>query len=185
MSERNTPTRNRAVIEGWLESNRARPQARAMRSAGYSAVRVSKRVGRSLPGPAPRSSLSRIRRDWADHAGRFARLSRPVRLQGTREGTVLVVEALGSAGALVQADSARILDSINARSGAGTVSGLRVVQGRVERARPIDAPPPGLTPSEEASLRRDLAAAPEGPLKAALESLGRAVTQKTKQQDRS
>lgn len=171
----------KATFEKFLEANRGRPQARAMRTAGYTATRLSKSLGKTVGGPAPRSSVAQIARDWADHAGRYARLSRPVRLQGTKSGTVLVVEATGSAGALIQADSARIISAINARLGAGTVRGLRVVQGRVARQTPIHKSAAGLTPGEEAELREGLSAAPEGGLRDALEAFGRSVAMREKE----
>ena len=171
-------------MERWLETQRARPQAKAMRTAGWTANRLLKPLERKHGKGG--GAVAQIRQNWPDYAGKFAKLSRPVRLQGTKEGRTLLVEAVGPAATLIQADAGRILERLNARLGANAVDAIRVVQGRMERDTPIDAPAVrGLTPSEEAELQSSLGSVEDERLKAALESLGRNVIGKCKGGNRS
>ena len=163
---------DKAKMEAWLETQRGRPQARAMRTAGWTANRLLRPLERKHGKGG--GALALITRHWPDHAGRYAKLSKPIRVQGTKEGRTLVVEAVGPAATLIQADAGRILERINARHGANAIDALRVVQGRMERDTPIDASPSrGLTPTEEAQLQESLGAVEDERLKAALEKMGR------------
>jgi len=173
--------RDKAKVEHWLESNRARPQARAMRSAGYSTTRLLKPMAKKY---GKTSTVATITKGWADYAGRFAKVSKPVRLSGTKAGTALTIEALGPAASLIQADAGRIIDRINARLGANTVSALRVTHGQMKQDLPTAKSHRkgrnlrGLTPTQEAELQSTLSDTEDGPLKAALETLGRSVMSK-------
>lgn len=168
--------RDPALVERWLETQRGRPQARAARTAGWSANAVLRPLARQASGTKAASSLRRLREVWPDAAGRLAKMSRPVRVQGTKAGRTLVVEALGPAATLVQADAGRILARINARLGADAVGAIRVVQGRMERDAPMDAPARrGLTPLEERDLNASLHNVSDPGLREALERMGRNV----------
>ena len=169
--------KDKARIEEWVASQTARPQARAMRSAGFTANKVlrplARRHGRT-------TSISVLRANWHQFAGaRFAKLSRPVRVQGTKDGRTVVVEAAGPAASLLSAASGQILARINAFVGTSAddrgFTALRVVQGRMDsEAEPV-APQRGLRPSEERELQSRLADVDSPELKAALEKLGRSV----------
>ena len=149
-----------------------------MRTAGFTANKVLRPLTRNhaKSGGKTGGTIKRITADWKDYAGRFAKLSKPLRLHGTRDGRTLTVEALGPAATLLQADSGSIIERINARLGSDTVQSLRVIQGRIERETPIDAPTKrGLTPTEESQLQSSLSGVGDDGLKAALEALGRNV----------
>ena len=161
-------------MERWLETQRARPQARAMRTAGWTANKLLRPLERRHGKGG--GAVAQIRKAWPDYAGRLAKLSKPVRMQGSKEGRTLVVEAVGPAATLIQADAGRILERLNARLGDRAVDHIRVVQGKMERDTPIDATPTrGLTPTEEAQLQESLGAVEDERLKAALEQMGRNV----------
>ena len=148
-----------------------------MRSAGYSATRLLKPMEKKY---GKTSTVATIAKSWGDYAGRFAKVSKPVRLSGTKAGTTLTVEALGPAASLIQADAGRIIERINSRLGSTTVSAIRVVNGQMARdIAPIKAHK-GLTPTEEAELQSTLSDAGDGPLKDALEQFGRSVLGGTK-----
>ncbi len=99
---------------------------------------------------------------------------------------VLEIRVDGPAAALIQHQAPEILARVRLFLGEGVVDRLRIVQGPVrQKAQPAS---PGvaavkgrrrsaspLDAAEEARLREELAAAPEGPLKAALLKLGREV----------
>jgi len=161
------------VVEKWLETQRARPQARAMRTAGFSTNKVlrplSKKHGKA------KSSVAQIAQHWPEFAGRYAKLSKPLRVLGTKEGRTLVVEAVGPAATLVQADAGTIVRKIQARLGTDAVNAIRVVQGKLSRDLPKAAPKRGLSPREEAELQSQLSDIEDGPLKDALEQMGRNV----------
>jgi hypothetical protein len=89
----------------------------------------------------------------------------------------------GPSAALIQHQAHEILARVNLFLGADAVQKLRIVQGPLRpaadgapaprrRAMPLDA-------AKEAELAASLAEAPEGPLKAALTRLGRAVLRRS------
>lgn len=169
--------KDKALIEEWLATQRARPQARAMRTAGFSANKVLKPFHKKHGGKgAP--TIRQVAADWPHFAGRFAKLSRPVRVSGTKEGRTLHVEAAGPAAGLLQADAGNIVARIRARLGSRSVDAIRVSQGRVDDRIDVPTPERGLTPSEEAKLQSGLSGVEDEGLKAALEALGRNVLKK-------
>lgn len=126
---------------------------------------------------------------WREIAGEaLARRTEPVKLTKPRGsgGGVLELKVDGPAAALVQHQAPEILARVNLYLGEGTVTRLRIVQGPVRttlaaspaaaaKARRNAAP---LDAAQEAELAKGLAGADEGPLKAALARLGRAVMRK-------
>jgi hypothetical protein len=125
---------------------------------------------------------------WREIVGEnLALRTEPVKLSKPRNGSgaVLELKVDGPAAALIQHQAPDILARVNLFLGAGAVAKLRIVQGPVRRAaadqsaaqaaqarrrraQPLDA-------GVEAELEAGLAAAPDGPLKAALLRLGREV----------
>ncbi len=158
----------------------ARPAIRPAPRAGLAAGKVLRPMARRF-GP----SLAELTDRWPEIAGeRLALLARPLRLSPGREGAVLTLLARGPAAALVQAESARIIERANLYCGAGTVARLNVRQGPLHErpAAPAASPrqgpsraPRGLSPSETQAIQAHAEQARSPALRAALERLGRAV----------
>jgi len=131
-------------------------------------------------------SAGQLQARWREIVGETLwRVSEPVKLvqpRGAKAGTGAILELRvdGPAAAIVQHQAEDILERVNLAVG-GTVTKLRIVQGLIRRAarpQPARAKPP-LDAAKEAELVRGLADAPDGPLKAALLKLGRAVMRQT------
>jgi hypothetical protein len=114
---------------------------------------------------------------------RLARFTEPVKLIKLRGGggAILEIKVDGPAAALIQHQAEDILARANLVLGDGAATRLRIVQGPV-KARTLKTEAPkrrrGVGPLDagrEAELMQSLAAAPDGPLKASLLKLGRAV----------
>jgi hypothetical protein len=126
---------------------------------------------------------------WREIVGeRLAARTEPLKLVKGRggAGASLELKVDGPSAALIQHAAPEILERVNLFLGPGAVERLRIVQGPVRRplaadgvaatavkARRRSAAP--LDAAMEAELAAGLASAPEGPLKAALLKLGRAV----------
>ena len=128
-----------------------------------------------------------LRARWREIAGdTLAARTEPVKLVKNRAGgATLELKVDGPAAALIQHQAPEVLARVNLFLGEGSVTKLRIVQGRGKppaadvaaakvaqarrrRAQPLDA-------AEEAALEAGLAKAPDGPLKQALRRLGREV----------
>jgi len=105
-----------------------------------------------------------------------------VKLVKGRTGSILELRVAGPAAAIVQHQAPEILARASMKLGEGEVTKLRIVQGPIRgtgqanRSGPARkrAKPP-LDAAAERTLADGLAAQPEGPLKTALEKLGREV----------
>jgi hypothetical protein len=131
-----------------------------------------------------------LRARWKEIVGEgLARRTEPVKLSKPRGGggASLELRVEGAAATLIQHQAPEILARVNLVLGEGAVERLRIVQGPLRRATPIrqratfrpgpslDAP---LDAAAEQALAREMAAVPEGPLRAALTRLGRAMRRK-------
>ena len=163
----------RAKLERFIESQRARPQARPMPTASMSVNRVLK----PLAGKGKRrgSSALALAGIWTEIMGpRWSKISAPVRYRGSKDGRTLVISAPGPAAALILAASGQIIARINAHYGSDYVQSLQVVQAKA--AAPVQAPARrGLTPGEEDALRDGLDTVENPRLREALGKLGREV----------
>ena len=121
---------------------------------------------------------------WREIVGESLALrSEPVKLVKSRTGgATLELRVAGPVAALIQHQAPLILDRLNVYLGEGAVVRLRIVQGPLTRtaaasksAAPIRRARPPLDAAAERKLADELAATPEGPLKAALLRLGREV----------
>jgi hypothetical protein len=119
---------------------------------------------------------------WREIVGESLALrTEPVKLVKSRSGgSTLELRVAGPVAALVQHQAPLILDRLNVYLGAGAVARLRIVQGPLTRtaartAAPIRRARPPLDAAAERKLADELAATPDGPLKAALLRLGREV----------
>jgi hypothetical protein len=119
---------------------------------------------------------------WREIVGEsLAARSEPVKLVKLRTGgATLELRVAGPVAALIQHQAPLILDRLNLYLGEGAVARLRIVQGPLTRtaaraAAPIRRARPPLDAAAERKLADELAATPDGPLKAALLRLGREV----------
>jgi len=156
-----------------------RPPPRAGRALGQLVKTLDARFGQGVDGLKVR---------WREVVGDLlSARTEPVKLVKGRNGSggVLEIRVDGPAAALIQHQAPQILERVRLFLGEGVVERLRIVQGPVRRKAPEGAVlqaiharrrvVPPLDAAAEARLAADLAAAPEGPLKAALLRLGREV----------
>ncbi|MCF6220197.1 MAG: DciA family protein [Robiginitomaculum sp.] len=144
----------------YLQKHRGRPQYRHAPKAGRAANKVLRPLSRKF-GPG----VSSLRSHWADVIGeRWAQLSKPTAIRGSTGAKTLHIEAKGPAAAMLQADSASILNKVNQFLGAGAIAKIMVKQGRI-RIQPETTPPP---PQLYEKLETD----DDGSLQAALDKLG-------------
>lgn len=160
-----------------LAEKRTRPQRRPPPPAGRSLTPLLKALDARF-GQGPGALQAR----WREIVGpEIARRTEPVKLTKARGGapSSLEIRVAGPAAAIIQHQAHEILARVNLFLGAEAVQKLRVVQGPLRfRPEPARAPVrrlPPLDAAEEAKLARDMADAPDGPLKAALTALGRGV----------
>jgi hypothetical protein len=170
-----------------LAERRTRPPRRPPPPAGKALTKYVRELeGRfGAAGPGPQALGAR----WKEIVGEvLSRRTEPVKLVRPRRGgpAILEIRVEGPAAAVLQHQAPDILARVNLVLGSEAVDKLRIVQGPVRpraleagtgetaaaRRRRANAP---LDAAAEAQLAADLAAAPEGPLKAALLRLGRAV----------
>jgi hypothetical protein len=160
-----------------LARKRSRPQHRPPPPAGRNLNKLLKALDERF-GQGPGALQAR----WREIVGEdIARRTEPVKLTKPRGGgpAALEIRVAGPAAALIQHQAPEIVARVNLFLGAGAVNKLRIVQGPLraaaESARPVRRNTAPLDAAAEAELAASLADAPEGPLKAALLSLGRNV----------
>lgn len=159
-----------------LARKRTRPQHRPPPAAGRGLTKYLKELDDKF-GQGPGVLQAR----WREIVGAdIAKRTEPVKLTKPRGGGPgsLEIRVAGASAALIQHQAPEIVARVNLFLGEGAVNKLRIVQGPLrqtaeakparKRAAPLDA-------SQEAALAKSLADAPDGPLKAALLSLGRGV----------
>ena len=174
MARRELPTAQEAMRI--LREKRTRPQRRPPPPLG----RALNRTLRELDAKFGQGSGALIAR-WREVVGvEIAKRTEPVKLTKGRNGgpSSLEIRVAGPSAAIIQHQAHEILARVNLFLGAEAVQKLRIVQGPLQRPAapaPIRTRRPPLDAAQEADLARDLAAAPEGPLKAALLALGRGV----------
>lgn len=174
--------RETAEILRW---RRSRPARRAPPAAGRSLSKFLKpleeRFGQGAQGLATR---------WREIVGEtLARRTEPVKVTKPRGGGpgALEIRVDGPAAAFIQHQAPEILERVNLFLGANTVNKLRIVQGPVKTAAApkVRRRPPPLDAAKEAELARSLSEAPDGPLKASLLKLGRAVMRQNSGKDQN
>lgn len=172
---RRLPSTHEALLI--LSQKRTRPQRRPPPPAGRALGPMLKQLDAKF-GQGPGALIAR----WREIVGpEIARRTEPVKLTKGRNGapSSLEIRVAGPSAAIIQHQAHEILARVNLFLGADAVQKLRVVQGPlrhkpeaargpVRRSAPLDA-------ADEAKLAKELAEAPEGPLKQALMSLGRGV----------
>lgn len=161
-----------------LKRRRTRPVRRPPPVAGRAVARLVRSLDKQF-GP----SVAPLQSRWREIVGETLwRISEPVKLitpRGANAGTGATLELRvdGPAAAIVQHQAEDIIARVNLAIGSGAVGRLRIVQGLIRRAgRPKPPRPrPPLDAAREAELMASLATTPDGPLKAALIKLGRAM----------
>lgn len=171
--------KRKAYLTLYLESQRGRPAIRPAPRAGRAASRVIRPLSQKF-GPGSQG----LKSQWVNIVDpKYAKLSRPGRMTGSKYGRVLTIEAAGPAAALISADSQKILERLNQYLGQGYVARLRFVQSglnpqKQNAPKPLAktrAPQKGLSPSQEDHLQNKLASVSNPTLKNALEGLGRKI----------
>ena len=176
MPKRPLPTSAEAAFI--LSRKRTRPQRRPPPAAGRGLSKLLKDLDARF-GQGPGALQAR----WKEIVGeQIAKRTEPVKLSKVKAGepAALEIRVAGAAAALIQHQAPEIVARVNLFLGAGAVNKLRIVQGPLrnvnpETVRPVRRPQPPLDAAKEAELAASLAAEPDGPLKAALLSLGRGV----------
>ncbi len=170
-----------------LAAKRTRPPMRAAPPAGKALTSLVKaldeRFGQGADG---------LKARWREIVGeRLAARTEPVKLVKGRGGTgaSLELKVDGALATLVQHAAPESLERVNLFMGPGAVDKLRIVQRplrpqpkRESAAAAVKARRRAVAPldaAEEARLQAELAAAPDGPLKAALLRLGREVMRRS------
>lgn len=160
-----------------LARKRTRPPRRPPPPMGRSLNKMLKALDERF-GQGPGALQAR----WREIVGvEIAKRTEPVKLTKPRGGgpAALEIRVAGPAAALIQHQAPEIVARVNLFLGAGAVNKLRIVQGPLralgDTAKPQRRRTPPLDAAAEAELARSLADAPDGPLKAALLSLGRGV----------
>ena len=159
-----------------LRQRRTRPPHRPAPPAGKALAPLIKQLDAKF-GQGPGLLQARWREIVGDSLSRH---TEPVKLIKSRTGgQTLELKVAGPAAALIQHQAPEIMARVNMLLGAGEVTRLRIVQG-VLRQKDVPAAPRRrskgpLDAAAEARLAEDLAAQPDGPLKAALIKLGREV----------
>jgi len=157
----------RGRIIAYLERNRGRRQYRHAPPANAAVNKLmrplSKKFGQGISG---------LRTHWPEIVGdKWAALSKPVNLRGPQGSKSLLVEAKGPAAALLSANAAQLLRKINQYLGQGSVTKLKIIQGRLTAPVKKDQ---NTVPSKT-DVRTDLANPHENSLQSALDALGAQV----------
>ncbi len=148
----------------YLQKHRGKPQYRHAPSASRAANKILRPLSRKF-GPG----VSSLRTQWAEIIGeRWAVLSKPTAVRGTKGAKILYIDAKGPAAAMLQADSANILNKVNQFLGAGAIHKIIVKQGRihVNTTKPV---------SNEATKPKPNQSETEQSLKSALDKLGKSI----------
>ena len=158
-----------------LVAKKTRPPYRAAPTVGRSLTKFVKELDQKFG-----QGAGLLTARWREIVGEtLARRTEPSKLTKSRtgDGATLEIRVDGPSAALIQHQTGEILQRLDLFLGKGAVTKLRIVQGPLSAppppaARPKPRPAP-LDAGAEAELKASLAKAPDGPLKEALERLGR------------
>ena len=172
---------DKQILGQWLEQQRAKPQFRPAPSAGMAVNRVMRPLAKHHGKGRSAITLAPI---WPEIMGpKWSKISTPVRFLGGKSGRTLIISAPGAAAALIMAASQLIIERLNAHLGANYVTRIKIVQthmGSKLSQKPYNythrhSQSQGLSPRQMLSLEKDLSQFNDGPLKSALEKLGKSV----------
>ncbi|WP_371396174.1 DUF721 domain-containing protein [Fretibacter rubidus] len=171
---------DQAKLTRWLSEQRGRRQYRHAPKASVSVAKIIKPLSSKFG-----AGVTPIHQNWEQIAGkRFAKISRPVKIMGGKDGRTLVIKAPGAAAALIMASSGQILDRLNSFLGYGHIARIKVIHGAMKTAPQSAAPKPsprGLSATEARELQSSLAHIKDDALRQALETLGKKTLSETRQ----
>ena len=158
------------------------PQQEEQQSAGKQRNKLERRLALPAHGALKRALLPCLFYQREIVGETLSRHTEPVKLVKSRAGSILELRVAGPAAAIVQHQAPEILARASMKLGEGEVTKLRIVQGPIRGTGQASRPKPArkrsrppLDAAAERALAEGLAAQPDGPLKAALEKLGREV----------
>ena len=168
--------RNRAARSNtlaYLQKTRGKPQYRPAPSAARAVNKVLRPLSKKF-GPGVNS----LRSHWPQIIGeRWASLSQPVAIRRSKGAKTLLIKAKGPAAAMLQAQSAQLLDKINQFLGANAITKLTIKQGRISPAQTANPTPKELPKNnpKDYNVHETLAITDDNSLKAALDQLGKII----------
>ncbi len=163
--------KNAQTIGRWLDQQRGKPQYRPTPHAAKAVSRVMRPLSKKHGG-----GHTGLTQHWSQIVGeKLAKISKPVKFQGGKDGRSLIITAPGPAGALVMANSQAIIDKVNGFLGEGHIARIKVIQSKIKTNPPTSKTREGLSPLGEDKLRSVLENMDEGGLKSALSDLGRQI----------
>ena len=178
MTDKTTPeqaARDEAFARVRLRHSRAKPAhpGMAQASIGRAANRL---VRKKVKGKG--SAVSKLRDEWAEIAGpQLAKLSRPIKITGGREGRILKLSVVRAAAALIEHSLEQIRQRASVASG-GDIYKV-VIEDHMLGVKPgqgeLALPAKPLSPEELAELEASVAGIDDPALKQAIVSLGHAV----------
>jgi len=167
----------RAKLNRFLAQQRGRRAFRAPPKAGSTISKIMKPLSAKFG--AGKSGLTE---HWEDIVGpRFARISRPERFLGGRDGRTLLISAPGPAGALIMAAGSAIIDRTNSYLGPGYIRHIKVTQSKIRDGQLAGAKAQrstDMTEGQKKELQLSLENIDNPDLKTALEKLGQQVLSK-------
>lgn len=119
----------------WAQEHRGKPARGFTPSAGRAAARIAKPLAKQFG-----TAANELSAHWSEIVGeKLAQWSQPEKFQGGASGSTLVITARGPAAALIEAQSARILDRVAQYTGRRPAR-LRILQGSLAAAPARRAP---------------------------------------------
>jgi len=154
----------------FLETHRGRPSYRSAPSAGRAAARILRPLARRFgPGVEP------LKAHWSEIVGsRLSQWSEPEAILNQSGIQVLVIRARGPAGAVIQAESRRILDRVAQYAGAKSPTRIRIKQGSARTAA-TPAPEKMTKPSPTSQVSEGVEKSADDRLLSALDRFGKTV----------
>ncbi|WP_339332803.1 DciA family protein [uncultured Maricaulis sp.] len=124
------PSMLEQAASDFIRSRRGRPAARPQPSAARAVERVLRPLARRFGVGA-----EQLREHWTEIVGeRLAKWSEPETIQRAGGINTLVIRAQGAAGAILQAESGRILERVRTFAGDRAPTRLRILQGQARKA---------------------------------------------------
>jgi hypothetical protein len=173
---RSTPGKKRNVglerrAKQYLDLHRGRKAIQPAPPAGWAAARILRPLARRF-GPG----VEQLKAHWSEIVGtRLADWSSPETLQRQSGINVLVIRARGPAGAIIQAESRRILERVRTYAGAQAPTRIRIVQGRVHSTPNPSSPAKITKPPSASNVSEGVEQSAEARLLSALDRFGQQV----------
>lgn len=178
MTDKTTPeqaARDEAFARVRLRHNRAKTAHPGMAAASIGRA-ANRLVRKKVKGKG--TAVTRLRDQWEDIVGpQLAKLCRPVKIVGAREGRILKLSVIRAAAALIEHSLERIRQRASVAAGGDIYKvviddhllGVKTKQGE------LALPPKPLSADGLAELERSVAGIDDPALKQAIVSLGKAV----------